>query len=193
MFVIIGLGNPGLAYAYTRHNVGFLLVDHLAYSLGFPEFTSKFDSLCSEKSIDSLKIMIQKPQTFMNLSGRAVFKLVSFYKILTENIFVVHDDIDLEPLKVRIKFSGSSGGHNGIKDIDKYIGNNYWRIKIGVGRPQSKEQVAAYVLSSFYKDEITSLIQDVFSKIINNIPLLLSSENKKPIINNIVSEINKPC
>jgi PTH1 family peptidyl-tRNA hydrolase len=186
MFLIVGLGNPGLAYSYSRHNVGFLFIDHFAYSFGFPEFKSNFDSLYSEKIIEGEKVIAQKPQTFMNLSGRAVLKLISFYKISTENLFVVHDDINLAPLKIRIKFSGSSGGHNGVKDIDKTIGNKYWRIRIGVGRPQSREQVADYVLSSFYKDEITDMISDVFSKIIKYMPQLLFSNDKQSIIGDIL-------
>lgn len=189
MFLIVGLGNPGLAYAYTRHNVGFLFVDHLAYGLGFPDFKSKFDSLYSEKQIENQKVFIQKPQTFMNLSGRAVSKIVSFYKIPTENVFVVHDDIDLDPLKVKIKFAGSSGGHNGIKDIDKAIGNQYWRIRIGVGRPKEKSQVADYVLSSFYQDEIEDILPNVFSSVIKNIPNLLFSKDKQNTINAMLSEI----
>ena len=189
MFLIVGLGNPGLAYAYTRHNVGFLFIDHLAYGLGFPDFRQKFDSLYSEKHLENERVLLQKPQTFMNLSGRAVSKLVSFYKIPTENVFVVHDDIDIAPLKVKIKFAGSSGGHNGIKDIDKAIGNQYWRIRIGVGRPQIKSQVADYVLSSFYEDEIENILPKVFSIIIKNVPELLFSKDKQNAISSILSEI----
>ncbi len=190
MFLIVGLGNPGLNYAYTRHSVGFMFADHLAYALGFPDYKSKFDSLYSERSFENkAKIIIQKPQTFMNLSGKAVSQIVSFFKIPTENIFVIHDDLDISPLKVKIKFGGSNGGHNGLRDIDKAIGSQYWRIKIGIGRPLLREQVADYVLTPFYKDEISSLLPNVFTPICQNISDLIFEENKAPIINKIIKEI----
>ena len=190
MFLIVGLGNPGLDYAYTRHNVGFMLADHLVYALGFPDYKSKFNSLYSEKLLDrSAKVIIQKPQTYMNLSGKAVSQIVSFYKIPTENIFVVHDDLDLVPLDVKIKFAGSNGGHNGLRDIDRHIGNKYWRIRIGIGRPLEKGQVANYVLSTFYKDEITEMLPKVFSPICQSISELLFAEDKSQIISRIIQEI----
>ncbi|GHT89388.1 peptidyl-tRNA hydrolase [Alphaproteobacteria bacterium] len=168
MFLIVGLGNPGIKYCKTRHNVGFLFIDCFASALGFSDFKAKFDSLYSEKTIDDVKIFIQKPQTFMNLSGKAVFALANFYKVPYENIIVVHDDIDLEPLKIKMKFAGSSGGHNGIKDIDRHIGNNYHRIKIGVGRPFEKDQVQDYVVSNFSTEELTEL-PTVFQQVAQNI------------------------
>lgn len=190
MFLIVGLGNPGLNYAYTRHSVGFLFVDHFSYALGFPDFRSKFDSLYSEKNFEALsKVIIQKPQTFMNLSGRAVSQLVSFFKIPTENVFVVHDDLDIKPLDIKIKFGGSSGGHNGLKDIDKAIGNNYWRIRIGIGRPLDRAQVPDYVLSPFYKDELSRLLPVVFDPLCRNIVDLLFQENKTEVIEKIIKSV----
>ena len=189
MYLIVGLGNPGLAYAYTRHNVGFLFVDHLAYDLGFPNFKAKFNSLYTEKTVNNEKVLIQKPQTFMNRSGAAVSQIVSFYKIPVENIFVVHDDIDLPPLEVKIKFGGSNGGHNGLRDIDKSLGNQYWRIRIGVGRPIEKSQVADYVLSPFYNDEIKNMLPKVFDSLISEFSELLVSEDKSKIIGKVIQEI----
>ena len=189
MFLIVGLGNPGLAYAYTRHNVGFLFIDHFSHEYGFPDFKSKFESLFAEKSIDGERFLIQKPQTFMNLSGKAVLSIISFYKIPTENVFVVHDDIDIPPFGLRIKFGGGHGGHNGLKDIDRSIGKNYWRIRIGVGRPVLKDEVASYVLSAFYKEEITEMLPKVFDPLIAGIPALIKSENKDSIVNKIIGEI----
>lgn len=190
MFLIVGLGNPGLDYAYTRHNVGFMLADHLAYAFGFPEFKSKFQSLYSERLLErTAKVIIQKPQTYMNLSGTAVSQIVSFYKIPTENVFVIHDDLDLKPLEVKIKFAGSNGGHNGLKDIDKFIGTKYWRIRIGIGRPLSKEQVPQYVLSTFYKDELSDMLPKVFAPICQNMAALLLVEDKAPVISKIIQEI----
>lgn len=192
MFLIVGLGNPGLSYAYTRHNVGFMFADQLAYSLGFPDYKSKFDSLYSEKVFEqTAKIIIQKPQTFMNLSGRAVSQIVSFYKIPTENVFVLHDDLDLNPLDVKIKFAGSNGGHNGLRDIDKAIGTKYWRIRVGIGRPITKDKVADYVLSPFYKDEISTLLPKVFDPLCQNMLNLIFAESneKQNVISKIIQEV----
>lgn len=190
MFLIVGLGNPGLNYAYTRHNVGFMFVDHIAYALGFPDYKSKFDSIYAEKMFENkAKVILQKPQTFMNLSGKAVSQIVSFFKIPTENVFVIHDDLDINPLDIKIKFGGGNGGHNGLRDIDKAIGNQYWRIRIGIGRPLSKDQVADYVLTSFYKDELSDLLPKVFKPICENMTELLFEEEKVAIINKIKKSI----
>ena len=191
MFLIVGLGNPGLNYAYTRHNVGFMFADYLAYELGFSDFHEKFDSQYTEKPFEgNAKIFIQKPQTYMNNSGRAVSQIASFYKIETNNIFVIQDDLDLKPLQVRIKFGGSNGGHNGLRDIEKAIGKNYWHIKIGIGRPLEKSQVADYVLSAFYKDELTALQSRVFEPICRHIIELFFSKEKSAVINKIMQEIS---
>ncbi len=189
MFLIVGLGNPGLAYAYTRHNVGFLFVDHFAYDLGFPEFKPKFSSLYSEKTIDSEKFILQKPQTFMNNSGNAVISMASFYKIPPENIFVIHDDIELAPGDLKIKFAGGHGGHNGLRDIDRAIGKNYWRVRIGVGRPLLKEEVSNYVLSGFYEEEITKVLPKIFHTLDDELINLILAENREPVISKIIAEI----
>lgn len=188
MFLIVGLGNFGLQYAYTRHNVGFLCADHMAHYLGFPEFKQKFDSLITEKNINNNRFFIQKPQTYMNLSGISVNQAVSFYKMLPEEVVVIHDDIDLDPFEVKIKFSGSAGGHNGLKNIDSAIGKNYWRIRVGIGRPPSKLEVSSYVLSKFYSDELQKL-QVVFDVISKNIVNFLLSEDKSKNVPLIISEV----
>ena len=191
MFLIVGLGNPGLNYAYTRHSVGFMLVDYIAYELGFSEFQEDFSSLYAEKRFeDNAKVLLQKPQTYMNNSGRAVSQIVSYYKIEPQNIFVIHDDLDMRPLQIRVKFGGSSGGHNGLRDIEKVIGREYWHIKIGIGRPLDKAEVANYVLSPFYKDELESLMPRVFEPICTNMIDLVLSENKSDIINKIMRELS---
>lgn len=189
MILIVGLGNPGLQYAQTRHNVGFMCADVIAHTLGFPDFSSKYTSLISERFIDNERFFIQKPQTFMNLSGTAVQKVVSFYKIPTDNIFVIHDDIDLKPMETRIKFAGSNGGHNGLRNIDGAIGKDYWRIRIGVGRPLDKSNVADYVVSKFYRDELQTL-QGIFASIANNIYELASSQDKTSAIQKLLSEVS---
>ena len=191
MFLIVGLGNPGLSYVYTRHNVGFMLVDYIAYELGLSEFQEDFSSLYAEKRFEgNAKVLLQKPQAYMNNSGRAVSQIVSYYKIEPQNIFVIHDDLDMRPLQIRVKFGGSSGGHNGLRDIEKVIGREYWHIKIGIGRPLDKAEVANYVLSPFYKDELESLMPRVFEPICTNMIDLVLSENKSDIINKIMRELS---
>ena len=127
----------------------------------------------------------------MNLSGQAVQQFVSFYKIETENIFVIHDDIDIKQNNIRIKFGGSSGGHNGIKNIDSLIGNNYWRIRIGVGRPENKDiPINDYVLSTIPEQQLENN-NKIFKIISKNIEELITNNDKTKIINNVKSEINK--
>ena len=189
MFLIVGLGNPGLDYAYTRHNVGFMFIDYLAYELGFPDFRTRFNSLYTEKSFEyNAKVILQKPQTYMNNSGNAVSQLVTFYKIEPQNIFVVHDDLDMCPMQLRIKFGGSAGGHNGLRDIEKVIGRDYWHIKVGIGRPIERTQVANYVLSAFYKDELTILKSKIFALVADHIEELLFTENRDVPVNKIMKE-----
>ncbi|MDR0640279.1 MAG: aminoacyl-tRNA hydrolase [Holosporales bacterium] len=165
MFLLVGLGNPGAEYRYTRHNIGFLFLDYLASSEKFPDFKPRFESLCSAGQINGEKVILQKPQTFMNLSGRAVGQLAGFYEIPSEHVFVFHDDIDLSPFDVRIKKGGSSGGHNGLRSIDPVIGRDYWRVRIGVGRPETKDQVTNYVVSNFMKKDYEHFETVVFPEI----------------------------
>jgi len=158
MKVIVGLGNPGPQYAETRHNIGFLLVDLLAemYKL---QFRAKFQGLWTEMNVEGERILLLKPQTFMNLSGRSVKELTSFYKIQGSDLLIVHDDMDLSLGKIRLRDQGSSGGHNGIKSILAELGTEkFWRLKLGVGRPhEPRTTVIDHVLSSFAQDELTEL------------------------------------
>ena len=152
MFLIVGLGNPGAEYAGTRHNVGFMAADSLYQKFNFAPFRDKFDGEIAEGKIGGEKVYLLKPQTYMNLSGNSVVKAAHFYKILPENIIVIHDDMDLPVGKVKAKIGGSAGGHNGIKSIDAAISPNYNRIRIGVGHPQTGgEAVVNHVLSRFGK------------------------------------------
>ena len=152
MFLIVGLGNPGAEYAGTRHNVGFMAADFLYQRFNFAPFRDKFDGEIAEGKIGGEKVYLLKPQTYMNLSGNSVVKAAHFYKILPENIIVIHDDLDLPVGKVKAKLGGGAGGHNGIKSIDAAITPNYNRIRIGVGHPQTGgEAVVNHVLSRFGK------------------------------------------
>jgi PTH1 family peptidyl-tRNA hydrolase len=184
----VGLGNPGLAYLYTRHNVGFMFADCLVRELGAPEFKAKGCALRSEKIVDGVKVIIMKPQTFMNLSGRAVAEVVSFYKIQPSDVFVIHDDIDLNPCEVKVKFAGGHGGHNGLRDISERIGKDYWRIRVGVGRPPTKDLVADYVLSTFYNDELTRVVQ-ILHLIAERFVELLIANDKGLVINDIMKAV----
>ncbi len=154
MFLVVGLGNPGKDYVNTRHNIGFMAADEIHSRYKFSSFKNKFDALAAEGQISSEKVLLLKPQTFMNLSGNAVVKAALFYKVLPENIIVIHDDIDLSIGQLKAKRGGGTGGHNGLKSIDSHITPDYNRIRIGVGHPASKgSEVADYVLGPFSKTE----------------------------------------
>ncbi|MDR1693812.1 MAG: aminoacyl-tRNA hydrolase [Lactobacillaceae bacterium] len=189
MFLIVGLGNPGAEYVNTRHNVGFMTADAVAEKYGFSAYKSKFDGLIAEGKIAGEKVMLLKPQTYMNLSGNSVVKAALFYKILPENIIVIHDDLDLEVGKIKTKLGGGAGGHNGIKSIDSHITPGYNRIRIGIGYPNEKrdEKVVAHVLGKISKaeeeaigksveivtDTISILIKEGVSSYSNKLGMLL--------------------
>ena len=168
MFLIVGLGNPGAEYRFHRHNIGFLVIDILHDTFGTSDFSkTKWSGVLSEGSINGEKILFLKPQTYMNLSGKAVGGIAAFYKIPTENIFVIHDDIDLPVAELRIKKGGGHGGHNGLKSLDSHIGKNYWRMRIGVDHPGDKNLVSGYVLQNIPKKDI-SLFEELFKHIDRN-------------------------
>lgn len=158
-FLIVGLGNPGEKYEYTRHNAGFLTLDRLCVEENFKINKIKYKSVIGEVNICSHKCIAMKPQTFMNNSGEAVREAASFYKIPPEKIIVIFDDISLPCGKLRIRRKGSDGGHNGIKSIIYHLGSdNFPRIKIGVGeKPHTDYDLADWVLSTFKKDEMEQL------------------------------------
>lgn len=153
MHLIVGLGNPGAEYAAHRHNIGFLAVDEIARQHNFPPFRQKFSALVSEGVIDGEKIMLIKPQTFMNRSGDSVAQAASFYKLAPADISVIHDELDLAPGKVRIKSGGGNGGHNGLRSIESHLGKDFIRIRLGIGHPGHKDRVHSHVLSNFHKAE----------------------------------------
>lgn len=158
-FLVVGLGNPDKKYTLTRHNSGFLCVDELAEKHGFKINKLKFKALIADTVISSHRVIVMKPQTYMNLSGEAVREAVNFYKIPPENVIVIFDDISLDVGRLRIKRKGSDGGHNGIKSIVSCISSsNFPRIKLGVGKkPHPDYDLAAWVLSEFKKDEAKPL------------------------------------
>lgn len=157
MKVIVGLGNPGPQYAETRHNIGFLLIDLLAEVHNL-QFRAKFQGLWTEGNVEGERLFLLKPQTFMNLSGRSVRELTSFYKVSGDDLLIVQDDMDLPLGKLRLRDQGGAGGHNGIKSILTELGSEkFWRLKMGVGRPPKEWDPARYVLSPFAEDELKQL------------------------------------
>lgn len=151
--IIVGLGNPGLQYARTRHNVGFMAVDYLAAKYG-AGFRGKFQAELAEAAIGGTKCLLVKPQTFMNLSGRAVREVLNWHKLTGENLIVIHDDMDISFGSIRLRSQGGSAGHNGLKSIIAELGTkDFSRVKIGVGRPPEGWDPADYVLGTFRKDE----------------------------------------
>ncbi len=151
MLLLVGLGNPGPRYAKNRHNVGFMAVNAIAERHSFGPFRKRFHGLASEGTVAGTKVVALKPLTFMNRSGRSVAAAARFYKVPLERIIVVHDEVDLRAGKVRAKLDGSAAGHKGLIAIDAHLGNEYWRIRVGVGRPAPGGDVTAYVLRNFTK------------------------------------------
>jgi peptidyl-tRNA hydrolase, PTH1 family len=153
MRLLVGLGNPGSRYAMTRHNVGFMAVDALVQRYRVAAFRPKFQGALAEGVIGDQRILLLKPETYMNASGDSVGAAARFYKIDPGEIAVIHDDIDLAEGKLRVKRGGGSGGHNGLRSIDDALGPDYWRVRIGIGHPGMKELVEPYVLQNFPTEE----------------------------------------
>jgi PTH1 family peptidyl-tRNA hydrolase len=174
MFLLVGLGNPGQEYAQNRHNVGFMCVDEIIKSYGFPSLKAKFSGFLTEGSIDHEKVALFKPLSYMNCSGRPTAETARFFKIPTPNVIVFHDDLDLLPGQVRVKKGGGHGGHNGLKDLDAHLGPDYWRVRIGIGRPLHKQDVTPYVLSNFSKADHTWL-DPLLALLADEVHLLLTS------------------
>jgi peptidyl-tRNA hydrolase, PTH1 family len=153
MLVFAGLGNPGDRYANNRHNVGFMAADAIHRRHSFSPWSKKFRALIAEGRLGDDRVLLVKPQTFMNESGQAVGEALRFYKLEPDDLTVFYDEIDLAPGKVRIKKGGGAGGHNGIRSLDGHIGQDYRRVRIGVGHPGIKEMVMPHVLGDFAKSD----------------------------------------
>ncbi len=159
MQIWAGLGNPGAKYALQRHNVGFMAVDLIAHVHGFPEPRKAFRSLVSEGRIGRQRVLLVRPQTFMNDSGDAVQQALRFYKLDTDALTVFHDELDLAPMKVKVKQGGGTAGHNGLRSIDAHLGPDFRRVRIGIGHPGPgrKDLVTPHVLGNFAKSEMEPL------------------------------------
>ncbi|BEV00802.1 aminoacyl-tRNA hydrolase [Novosphingobium olei] len=153
MQVWTGLGNPGPQYALNRHNVGFMALDTIAEVHGFGPVQKKFQGWVQEGRIGTQKVLLLKPATFMNESGRAVGEALRFYKLGTDALTVFHDELDLAPFKVKVKQGGGTAGHNGLRSIDQHLGPDFRRVRIGIGHPGHKDRVTGHVLGNYVKAE----------------------------------------
>ena len=182
MYLLVGLGNPGTKHCYNRHNIGYMVIDHLAKNYELTSFKKKTKSSFTLGLIESYKVILLKPTTYMNLSGESVLEIKSFYNIDIDNVFVFHDEIDLKSGKIKVKKGGGHNGHNGLKSIDNCIGSLYYRIRIGVDRPivdriqNKRDIVSKWVLSDFTLLEKENMIQKNLSFISDNLVNLISKE-----------------
>ena len=184
MFLHVGLGNPGSEYRLNRHNIGFMAIDHLLnfYKIN-DSYKKKFNGHYYKLSKNNRSIFFLKPQTFMNKSGSCVSSLINFFSIKPSSVIVWHDEIDLDKGKIKVKFGGGHGGHNGIRDIVKHIGENFLRVRIGIGRPEKNIDPSKWVLSSFYENEFNDWVNDLLS--------IMASEVEYLHLNNSIDFMNK--
>jgi peptidyl-tRNA hydrolase, PTH1 family len=171
MLLLVGLGNPGLRYAANRHNIGFMAVDEIVRRHGFAAWRKRFQAQTAEGTLGGERTLALKPQTYMNESGRAVGEAMRFYNLTPDDVVVVHDEIDLPPAKVRVKTGGGSAGNNGIRSIDAHIGNDYHRVRLGVGKLEAKGTAYMHVLADFSKADRLWL-EPLMATITENAPLL---------------------
>lgn len=185
MILVVGLGNPGKQYRCSRHNVGFMAAEEIASKFGLPDFSesSKFSShICSGFAGDK-KLLLAKPTSFMNNSGIAVRKLMDYYKLPISSLIVIHDDLDLACGKIKVKLGGGHAGHNGLRSIDTHLGGNYYRLRIGIDKPEDKKAVTSYVLKNFSKEQ-----QQVINKTLENV-----AESSEYLFEHRISEFINAC
>jgi len=178
MMLFVGLGNPGPAHAKNRHNSGFMAIDAIAAAHAIGPFKKKFKGLAAEGKIGRAKILLLKPETWMNLSGESVRAAAAFYKIPLANIVVFYDEIDLAPGKVKVRHGGGTAGHNGIESLVEHVGDTFRRVRIGIGHPGHKDLVHRHVLSDFTRDERTWL-QPLLDAIAANAPWLVKGDDAR--------------
>lgn len=178
MQIFAGLGNPGTKYAGNRHNIGFMALDRIAEDHGFGPWKAKFQSQVSEGRLGSEKVLLLKPETFMNLSGQSVGEAMRFYKLAPGDVTVFHDELDLAPGKCKVKTGGGHAGHNGLRSIHAHIGEAYRRVRLGIGHPGRKELVAAYVLHDFHKAD-QDWLDDLIRGIADGAPHLAAGDAGK--------------
>ena len=183
MFLIVGLGNPGKFYKNNRHNIGYKIVDNIREVYNFPDFTKKFKSDFSKSELNKRILFLLKPTTFMNNSGIALKVIKDFYNININNIYVIHDEIDLDQGLVKIKNGGGHNGHNGLKNIDNFIGKNYNRVRVGISRPSKifqsnvNENISNWVLSDFTSDEKKQWLNKTIIHVSEMVVSLIKNQN----------------
>lgn len=184
MFLIVGLGNPGKPYINNRHNIGFKVIDALCDFYNTKSFSKKFRSDFLKLEISKNIIFFQKPTTYMNNSGIALKEIKEFYNIPINQIYVIHDEIDLDQGRIKVKLGGGHNGHNGLKSIDNYIGKNYYRIRVGISRPSKiydnkiDENISGWVLSDFTSEDKINWLYDTINKITYEVDLLINNKTQ---------------
>ena len=173
--LLVGLGNPTPDSNNNRHNVGFKIIDAINVKFGLSKQKPKFKGLLTTGNISNKKVYAIKPLTFMNNSGICIRELIEYFKIDAEDVIVFHDDLDVDFAKIKVKFGGSSAGHNGIESIDKFIGKDYSRVRVGIGKPEKKIEVSDFVLTNFTEEEKVDL-EKVIQNIIESMPILIDKK-----------------
>ena len=176
MLLLVGLGNPGPRYAGNRHNIGFMAVDEIVRRHGFGPWRGRFQGQMAEGRLDGLKLLALKPETYMNESGRSVGEALRFYKLEPPALLVFHDEIDLRFGKIKVKRGGGPGGHNGLRSIDAHVGQDYWRVRLGVGHPGHKDLVHPHVLKDFSKDEAKTVAK-LLDAVTGELPKLIAGDD----------------
>ncbi|NSX53468.1 aminoacyl-tRNA hydrolase [Parasulfitobacter algicola] len=190
MKLLVGLGNPGTKYAGNRHNIGFMAMDRIAADHSFAPWRGKFQSSLSEGRLGREKVILLKPETFMNLSGQSVSGAMRFYKLTPDDITVFHDELDLAPGKVRVKKGGGHAGHNGLRSMHQHIGPDYARVRLGIGHPGHKDRVSGYVLHDFAKAD-QDWLDDLLRGISDGVVDLVEGDSGK-FMNAIALRLNPP-
>ncbi len=178
MKLFVGLGNPERKHAFNRHNVGFMAVDAIAAAHGFADWRKRFEGLIAEGKLGHEQVLLLKPQTFMNASGRAVGEAMRFYKLKPGDVVVFHDELDLAPGKIRVKTGGGLAGHNGLRSMTSHIGSNFTRVRIGIGHPGRSDRVKGYVLHNFAKAD-SAWLEPLLGTIATDAPLLAEGAIEK--------------
>lgn len=176
MILLVGLGNPGSDYARNRHNIGFMAADVIVRRHSFGPWRSKFQAEMAEGIIGAEKVVALKPQTYMNLSGQSVQAAARFLKIPVDDVVVIHDELDILPGRLKVKRGGGAGGHNGLKSIDSHLGQNYRRVRLGIGHPGDRDLVSGYVLHDFARGDETWLVP-LLDAVADTFPMLVSGDD----------------
>jgi len=178
VLLLVGLGNPGPEHAWNRHNIGFMAVDAIAQAHDFAPYRRRFHGLIADGHVDGARVLALKPTTYMNRSGVSVGEAMAFFKLKPGQVTVLHDELDLAPGKVRVKTGGGSAGHNGLRSIDAHIGPDYRRVRLGIGRPESRQSGHAYVLRDFSGDD-QQWLDRLLPALADAAPLLVAGDDNR--------------